>query len=294
MAFLVGEAGCPKCAHPIEVQVVRLDCEYAPCEPSEGVDVDLEYSLDGGPFTPCNGTSCGDDSGGCGTETEGPYRIVERSDDTAAVTVVVDDYSCISGGATVTLTVGRPKCSPTVARAVAIAGFVTWSIGESSDSVTLPDPNAESLVGSTAILEPTEGGGHESDDEIFINIGATQVIFRLGDIRTLGAGEYTLDAGVAGSLSTLCSEPCTTSGDETGATLIVEQATGGPLPWPDLVTEDFVRRFRLVYQTADLVGDALETDCSGCSTLAALSVDVSFERTALDYDLSQTGYCRVE
>lgn len=294
MGVLVGEAGCPKCAHPIEVQVIQLDCEYAPCEPSEAVDVELEYSLDGGPFTPCDGTSCGDDSGGCESETEGTYRIIERSDEAAATTVVVDAYSCISGGAIATITIGRPKCPPVVAPSVAVAGTITWNVAASSDSVTLPYPQSELLVSSVASLVPTESGGHDSVDSISVNVGTARLTFELGDIRALGVGQYELGAGVAGTLGGVCATGCSTSGDETGATLFVEQAVGGPLPWPATVSDDFVRRYRLVYQTTDLVGDALDTDCSECTSLVSLSVDVTFERTALDYGLSQNGSCRVE
>jgi hypothetical protein len=294
MAFLVGEAGCPKCAHPIEVQVIQLDCEYAPCEPNEVASVDLEYSLDGGPFTPCDGTSCGDDSGGCDSETEGTYRIIERSDEEAATTVVVDAYSCISGGAIATITVGRPKCPPVVAPSFAVAGAITWNVGAGSESVTLPSPQSENVVSSAASLVPTEAGGHDSIDAISANVGPVHLTFELGDIRALGVGQYELGESVTGALGVVCATSCSTSGTATGATLFVEQAVGGPLPWPATVSDDFVRRYRLVYQTTDLVGDALDTDCTGCTNLVSLSVDVTFERTALDYGLSQDGSCRVE
>lgn len=301
IGVLLSEVGCPKCAYPVQVEVYTYPCEYAPCDAQHTYDVSLEYSFEGGPFLPCeSGGSCGDDSGSCNADTNGTYRIVARSGaDSAEVTTVVEEYSCITGGAKVELTLGGVKCAPLGATVEPVGGTVDWEVGETAANISFPAGPSGLSVTSSAEVVPGVNNEVTSGDVVTVSLAGSderwQLSFELGDLRALGVGQYDVKA-VSGDLFGVCAamSRCTTEGDVEGATLIVEEAEGGALPWPDIVSEGFVRRYRLIYETDHVVDSAVTADCEDCVAAGAIAVDLNFVRTENDYGLSDEGDCLID
>jgi hypothetical protein len=227
MLVLLSEVGCPKCEYPVQVEVLAYRCEYAPCEGGAATDFTLEYSFEGGPFLPCDGTACGDDSGGCGADTDGTYRIVARSGThSAEATTVVEEYSCISGGSAVTVTLGELKCPPRAEIVTPIGGTVTWDFGDTAGSATFPGDASPLQVTSSAVLLPQETDDGRTGDQVKISLAEEgirwELTFELGDLRSLAAGEYEVgrdEADLSGFFLGVCGPGggCNTHGDGDGA-----------------------------------------------------------------------------
>ena len=302
VVVLFSEIGCPDCAYPVEVEVFAYACEYAPCEAKQ-TTVSLEYSFEGGPFLPCDGTGCGDDSGSCGADTNGTYRIVARSGtQSAEATTVVEKYNCMSGGSAVTVTLGELKCPPRAEVVAPVGGTVTWDVGDTAGSAMFPDAASQLQVTSSAVLVQRETDEGRTGDQLAITLAEEgirwELKFQLGDLRSLAVGEYEIgsEADLSGFFLGVCGPGggCATQGDENGATLIVEEAVGGALPWPDIVTDDFYRRYRLLYQSVDLLDNAVSTACQDCTVDTSISFDLTFIRSAKDYALDDDGNCSIE
>jgi hypothetical protein len=119
------------------------------------------------------------------------------------------------------------------------------------------------------------------------------VISALGDVRDWPAGTFTRVAppgtvAVKGFFGSTCGGNL----DGLALTVTVETATGGPAPFPQLVTSDFVRTFRLELDTSTVTppngpnGDACDFPLSG-------QVSLHLTQTTADYvaDPGRQCYC---
>jgi hypothetical protein len=69
--------------------------------------------------------------------------------------------------------------------------------------------------------------------------------------------------------------------DGIALTVNVETATGSEAPYPQLVTSDFVRTFRLDFDTTSV--QARDATGAACDFALALQVSLHFTQTAADY-----------
>lgn len=303
---------CPRCTWPVSVSLLTYACETSPCSDREtvpGADYHLEWSLDGSDWQPCDGTWCGERSEGCGSDPNGTYRIVARRGQEAWETsVVVDDYSCTLGGATVELLVGDApppaRCEPTAAKVYPVAGTVAWQMGDWGGTIDATAVAEQEAIQSNLDLWLADPESDEisASERVLVTTGSGESFFAmtlfLDDLRDAQAGASFVvgleDDGMSTVLAHPCAPPshCRATGDQTGATVTVDLAVGGPAPWPDLVTEDYVRRYRIRYEADDLLVSAASTlDCESCTEPLWLSLDLTFERTASAFGLEDDGVC---
>src|SRR5262249_26620141 len=134
------------------------------------------------------------------------------------------------------------------------------------------------------ILNGNNGGAVESTGEADLQCQPIQppgalldVLADTGDHRALGVGMYAIPTGNVAIYfrNGLCATPM---GDGT-ATLTVTRAEGGPSPYPDGVTADYVREL-----SVHIEGRASESSRpSGCEALTVSAVvDLQFAETAAD------------
>lgn len=314
-AIFLGEAGCPKCAAPVAVTLYGYPCEYGPCErvqlDSVG-EIELSYAFEGGPLTPCDTIYCGDDSGGCGSDPNGRYRVVAQDGEKSwETTAEVTEYSCIVGGAVVELTVGDPppiRCLPVAEPVTPLAGTVTWQSEDFSGAADLPGNPAGAAAVSTATFFVLEGDALEGeepalfeDDEVLVSaeVGGArwQLRLPLGDLRERGVGTFPLAAEgdtLSAELEGICGNAVCSAFGPVEATLTVELAAGEGAPWPDIVTDDYVRRYRLSYDSSSVLSGATSSQgCEACGVLA-IAFDLSFEHTSGDYGLVDDGSCAMQ
>jgi hypothetical protein len=91
------------------------------------------------------------------------------------------------------------------------------------------------------------------DQQVFVFVGLD-----LGDPRDWSVGSFTLVSKACATQCLDCApaagpagKPCTGAVlDSMSVTVVVETATGGAAPRPKMVTDDFVRTFRLEFDTS--------------------------------------------
>jgi hypothetical protein len=205
----------------------------------------------------------------------------------------------------------------TVALRVVSDSAVTWSFQGSPPQTVgvLPDPSSSSDCAfdetSGLIFPVADGGGGTVVGGYFAvrctGAGAGQfdfVVSRLGDLRNWSAGTFTIVApavsvGVdhysktaqpVGPAGTACNVSTYLAG--LVVTVTVDTATGGPAPYPKLVTDDFVRSFRLDFDTSSVRG----TTAAGvpCDFALAAQVSLHLTQTAADYVYDANGPCFCE
>ncbi|MBW2523835.1 MAG: hypothetical protein JRI23_06655 [Deltaproteobacteria bacterium] len=296
----------------MSVSLRTYACETSPCDEREAAskaDYHLEWSLDGSDWQPCDGTLCGERSEGCGSDPNGTYRIVARRGQAAWETsIVVDDYSCTMGGATVELLVGDPpppgRCEPTAEKVYPVAGTLAWQMGDwgaTVDATTVAEQGAIQSNLDLWLADP-ESNEVSAAERVLVTTGSGETFFAmtlfLDDLRAAQAGSSFVVGLDNDGMTTLLAHPCAppnhcrARGDEAGATVTVDLAEGGPAPWPNLVTEDYVRRYRIRYEADDLLASAASTsDCEGCTEPLWLSFDLTFERRASEFALWDDGVC---
>ena len=148
------------------------------------------------------------------------------------------------------------------------------------------DAGGENLIEGFSSLACSGGG-----------MGVFDFVFsKLGDFRDWSMGSHTIVAtkqnfGVdfSGSSGTGCN---VASFDGMVLTFTVETATGGSAPYPQLVTDDFVRTFRLDFDTSSV----MPTDNRGgpCSFPVTAQVALHLTQTASDYIYDPKAMCICE
>ena len=116
----------------------------------------------------------------------------------------------------------------------------------------------------------------------------------LGDYRNWQAGTWQMYTP-AGSFDATFPEATTGTGcylDGMDIVATVETAIGGPLPYPKMVTDDFVRTFRLDFDTST----ATPVDGIGkpCNFPLAAQVSLHLTQTATDYVYDANAPCLCE
>lgn len=306
--IVLTEAGCPKCAAPVGVFLYGYPCAYGPCElvrldSVEGIEV--SYAFEDGPLTPCDVASCGDDSGGCGSDPNGRYRVVAHDGERSwEATVDVTEYSCISGGAVVELTVGDPPplpCLPVGDPVAPVVGTLTWQTEGLSGTGDFPEaPGGAEATSNTSLLLNEEMELF-ADDEVIVGVDAGgarwQLRLPVGDLRERGEGVFPLASDgrtLSAEFVGICGDAVCNAMGPVDARLSVELASGQGLPWPEIVSNDFVRRYRLTYDSGSVLADATASQgCEACGDLA-ISFDLTFERTSSDYRLIDDGSCAMQ
>lgn len=131
--------------------------------------------------------------------------------------------------------------------------------------------------------------------------GAPQVPFsfllsRLGDFRAWSVGTFTIVAttqnfgiDLAGSAGGNCN-PATFDG--MAMTVTVETATGGAAPYPKMVTDDFVRTFRLAFDTSTVAPTT--SDGVPCDFPLSAQVSLHLTQAAADYVYDSNAPCQCE
>ncbi len=114
---------------------------------------------------------------------------------------------------------------------------------------------------------------------------------RLADLRNWPLGTHSFRASQAMAIE-LCDQPgragrgctmCRPNLDDVLMTVVVEEAEGGPAPYPTMVTPDYRRRYRIELDTG-----ALSTDhCDGL----AVSLALRLEQTAAQFVNDPHGEC---
>lgn len=109
----------------------------------------------------------------------------------------------------------------------------------------------------------------------------------LGDARDWPAGTSTQLAS-AGKVDvlTLVGSTCL---DDLALTLTVENATGGAAAYPQLVTADFVRTFRLDFDTSTVTPK--DSDGGECNPVMGAKVSLHLTQTAADYVADPNWMC---
>jgi hypothetical protein len=167
---------------------------------------------------------------------------------------------------------GCGGCGPPEACRTYEADFVSASSGNSDVSVAEGDgglrsqqivaeydPDAPGTCAAT--LGVSAGGacfetGEDEPETTGVGFGCTLndelgifIDSSVGDLRLRGVGTYELEDVVPPAL--IPTDPNASVYRPTGSTdcvqLVVEEAVGGPLPYPDVVTEDYLRVARVEY-----------------------------------------------
>lgn len=310
--LLTTNVGCPDCEPAVQVRFVKYTCEESPCsqvEPVGNPGYSLEWSVDGGPFSPCSGNSCGKDAGGCGGVEDGLYEIVARGADGSVRSqrVAVSDYRCTTGGEGVEFVVGGlpplPRCQPTATTVGPVTGSATWQLDGWSGAVDAPVSEAPKPLQSSAEVYFAS----DTSDELVVDerVAFTafdgdrflQVSVALGDLRDVEAGESFVVGVDDGALRVFAEHECTaglcTTGDDADGVLVeILEAEGAPVPWPAVVSDDFRLRYRVTFDAVDLVASAATSEgCELCDAPLSVSFDLTFERSADDYDVTDRDDC---
>lgn len=156
------------------------------------------------------------------------------------------------------------------------------------------DAGADKLLGRSVSLQ-CEGTG-AGRFNVFVS--------HLGDFRDWPAGTFMMRApafSVGIEYSPSPSEPTGTAAPPCGIgtflegivlTVTVETATGGRAPYPKLVTDDFVRTFRLDFDTTSV--EPRNADGVVCDFALAAQVSLHLTQTAADYVYDADAPCICE
>jgi hypothetical protein len=133
------------------------------------------------------------------------------------------------------------------------------------------------------------GGGHGQFDV---------VAAALGDPRSWSAGTFQLAAqpntvgtDYQGGASSIASGCTTANLAGLVLTITVETAVGGAAPFPKVVTDDYLRTFRVDFDTAT----ATPTTSAGpCDFAVTTRASLHFAQTAADYVLNPKALCLCE
>jgi hypothetical protein len=288
-----------------------------------GVVEQVLYSFEGDTFTACHATtqgtttwSCGDRQvGGCNDcIDEGTYvvRVIDGLGDThEQIVEVVDESGVCARGGVIAIDVSIPSCAPGPIRLSAVAGMFTWSGPAGSGSFTYPaDDEAAPVtaeitfvaIGTAEVPDfsmhttvRVAGGPEITDGDMAALVWTLPVA---DDLRTLLSGaEVTL---ASSSVATFCDGasddegPCQLSGSET-ITLTMDDASGDIDGWPLLVSDDFVRTFRIDIDTSDAATEARdvspECETPACDVPIQTTASLTFELRADDFALEEDGHC---
>lgn len=180
-------------------------------------------------------------------------------------------------------------------------GEITFRLrsGESITSETLKDTGGNAAVDGCII----DGlAGEIMSDETVISLGPSihcnvpggylyVGLHPLTDIRRWPLGRHPVPATDALAIE-LCDRPgrtgrgCTFCRPTLGGvlvTVVVEEAAGGPAPYPEMVTPDYRRRYRIEVETGALSAD----ECDGMT----ISLSLDLQQTAAGYVNDPHGQC---
>jgi hypothetical protein len=191
---------------------------------------------------------------------------------------------------------------------------VTWSLqGAAPQTATgfVPNPPSDTgcsfdFSGPGEIIGPFAGGPEQvQQGYLYVHCGSGNhgelalFISKLGDYRDWPLGTFTIVTG-ARSLGAdyysgaSTADGCGRSADIDGVviTVTVETATGSRAPYPQLVTSDFNRTFRLDFDTST----ATTTTRAGhpCDPPIAAQVSLHLTQTAADYVYDPNAICACE
>lgn len=188
-------------------------------------------------------------------------------------------------------------------------GSATWSVGGASpQSVALQTTGVCSTTGPRGDFAASEFGDTTPPTTLSAgwdfgcgdNRGPSLSAFLdLGDPRDWSVGTVTLTGKAANfslrGLPTTCSgngatcPSCTATADDLAIIITVEKATGGSSPYPQMVTKDFQRTFRVQLDTAKAHVVNSPVDCQ----TPLMRVDVKYDVMASDftYDPHQRDSC---
>jgi hypothetical protein len=190
-------------------------------------------------------------------------------------------------------------------------GAVTWVVRDgmprtASGLVPAPEASGECSAsdwGDGSILRGTGDASADQVTPIHSTLSCSDgpdggfrfVISALGDIRDWSVGTFTLLAPplsvqleVTGALAPGCG---ITYLDGVALTIAVETATGGPAPFPQMVTSDFVRTFRVDFDSSSVPHTSMPDTCDNPLTA---HVSLHFTQTAADYIYLSGNPCRCE
>jgi len=185
---------------------------------------------------------------------------------------------------------------------------VTWSVaGEPPQTVTdlvayPPSTNQCSFRYTKGEIIDYGGGRGEQPIPGFVNIqcaspsggGFDMGVQDLADVRTWQAGSWQMtgaNGGVLADIGAPGAVGCNANyfnGMEMSVT--VETAPGSAAPFPQVVTDDFSRTFRLGFDTSTVT----PTNNSGCSVSLSAQVSVHLTQTAADYFINPNASCGCE
>jgi hypothetical protein len=185
---------------------------------------------------------------------------------------------------------------------------VTWSFqGSPPRTIAIePAPLASCRLNyNRGTIDPVADGGADELSGIFsvrchvpeVGGDLTINVSDLGDFRAWQPGTFTTVAPLDGLVleyrldTSTDAAPCDLSAYFEGIalTVTVETAIGGPAPYPKLVTDDFVRTFRLAFDTSSV--PATWADGTACDVPWAVQASFHLTQTAGDYVYDADALC---
>jgi hypothetical protein len=111
--------------------------------------------------------------------------------------------------------------------------------------------------------------------------------------RTASRRDYGSDCLSCPPAAETTGNPCTVVDfEDLQVTVVVEAATGSAAPYPKLVTDDFVRTFRVEFDTS--TATPLTSTGQACDYPVTLHVSLHFTQTAADYVYDPQAVCVCE
>jgi len=161
---------------------------------------------------------------------------------------------------------------------------VRYSKGEVID---YPSANQEKVIGGVAYIQCASVGGG----------GFVIGVRDPGDLRSWQASSWQMAAAKGSVIADV--GPSSGLGcnglyfDQMELTVTVETATGGAAPFPQVVTDDFARTFRLDFDTSTVTPVKNGNPCDASVSLSA-QVSVHLTQTAADYAVFPNASCGCE
>jgi len=198
-----------------------------------------------------------------------------------------------------------------------VSGTVLWSVGEDSGNLTYPSgtPGAYEEggavaggLGNTVRVDP-DTQSFVLDDWIVMDprTDATRLRadFHLGDPRDWEVGSHPIERLYQDRRrpetfwevrlyfdDTACKSCRSCEAFVNGVAFEVLEAGGSLTPYPEVVSEDFRRRYRVRLDVHDLVGHRYEDGGPvECASRASLVFDLTFERTSSDFLIEPDRFC---